>query len=67
MFPGPDIDVEDAGASPSILLCGAAQGQQLQPSIVPFDLDAAIPIYFPEGMPRREFAGPPLETHPSFQ
>jgi RecA-family ATPase len=27
-------------------------------SIAPFDLDAAIPIYHPTGMPAREFAGP---------
>ncbi len=63
---GPRIEIgtvrkyaEEGGYRPPFVQRGAAQ-QQLLPPIVPFNLDAAVPVYVAEGMPPREFAGPPI-------
>lgn len=50
---------EEGGYRPPFVQRGAAQQQQQSP-IVPFHLNAAVPVYVAEGMPPREFAGPPV-------
>ncbi len=51
----------DGGFRPHVVI-GADAEQQQQSPIRPFDLNAATPMYHPNGMARHDFAGPLVES-----